>query len=417
MKRPFGRRGVQNADRAQALDDFVKSIALVTDPRALQNSITSRLRELAGCEHGMFCELNAGAEFRVTFSTHSAPLGPLAFPADGHLSNWLRVNRTVLPIPDTDGVWEYLTADERIMLSSAHIRLCVPLSAVNRMTAVVLLSAEHRGRRFDRADLLLLTSLARQAALAYDQTLLFAMQQERLQSLYRAEQLIVAGQLAATIAHEVKNPLATIRATLQYLSNNQASGVSHSSALPLLHASIGEVDRIDRTVRGLLNLSRPAQLSRLPLNVWDVLRDALLLVQVYANRHDVTISCDGTNEVLLLLGDPRELKQVFVNLLMNACESLPNGGDVSVAVRLSRGVDGTECAEVRVTDSGVGMSEEEASKAFDPFFTTKARGTGLGLAICLQIVSRHGGTIELQKAAQGGTVAQVTLPLAAERTS
>jgi signal transduction histidine kinase len=289
------------------------------------------------------------------------------------------------------------------------VRLCVPLSAVNRLTAIVLLSDE-RAPRHDAGQLLLLSSLAKQAALAYDQALLFGMQQERLQTLYRAEQLIVAGQLAANIAHEVKNPLATIRATLQYLASTTA--VDHAA---LVQASIAEVDRIDRTVRGLLNLSRPAQISRVPVNVAEVLRDALLLVQVYAQRYHVRISNELRDDVLPMMGDARELKQLFVNLLMNACQSLPQGGDVRVAAELSSAANGAPCINVRVIDSGNGMTDEDAAKAFDPFFTTKEGGTGLGLPVCLQIVSRHGGTIELDRAAKGIT-ARVTLPLAVEGT-
>jgi signal transduction histidine kinase len=410
----FGGRRMPSADRVRVLDDFVRSIALVTDPAALQSSIARRLREFAGCREGTFCALNSEGEFRSTFTTYGSCSPAASFRIDGRLSNWLRVNREVLPIPDQNGVWEYLAAEERTMLFASQVRLCVPLSAVNRLTAIVLLSGQP-GRSFRQDDLLLINSLARQAALAYDQALLFEAQQERLRNLYRAEQLIVTGQLAASIAHEVKNPLATIRATLQYLSAQPAP--ASASRPQLLQASIAEVDRIDRTVRGLLSLSRPTELFRLPVNLVAVLRDALVLVEVYADRQAVRITSDVGHDAIPVLGDAQELKQVFVNVLMNACQSLPDGGDIRVAADVADSPDGTPWVEVQITDSGIGMSEEEAAKAFDPFFTTRAGGTGLGLSICLQIVRRSGGTMELERVQAGGTSARVLLPVHAERAN
>lgn len=397
-----------SADQGRIVDEFVRSIALVTDPVALRISITNWFCQMTGSSNGTFLATNGGGDFRTVFSSRGEG-NEVAFRPDGSLCRWLRQNRSVLPIPDAHGVWDYLQPEERAALTHARAHLCVPLSSVNALSAIVLLSDASRPSRAERANMFMLQSMARQAALAYDHALLFEAQRERLHSLYSTEQFIVAGQLAATIAHEVKNPLATIRATLQYLATSEPP--SEASSVQLLTASLSEVDRIDRAVRALLNLSQPQQPSDVDVNLVECCHDALPLVHVYARARNVKVVTDFEDENIVVVGDVRELRRVLVNVLLNACEAMSR--DVFITIRRVVSDDAPEAhwAEILVIDNGTGISEQDQGRAFDPFFTTKPQGTGLGLSICLQVMRRHGGTIELLRGERGGTTARIRLPL------
>jgi signal transduction histidine kinase len=219
MKRLFGVSSISPpTERTRAVEEFVRSVALVTDPATLQISITNWWRHLTGYPDGVFLAASHDGTFRPTFATIDVPTDGLAFSGEGRLCNWLRVNRAILAVPDRTGVWDYLSEHERTALRDAQVRMCVPLAAVNTLSAVVLIVGP-KPTALSVSELAQFQGLIAQAALAYDQARAFESQRERLDSLYRAEQLIVAGQLAATVAHEVKNPLATIRATLQYLAS------------------------------------------------------------------------------------------------------------------------------------------------------------------------------------------------------
>jgi signal transduction histidine kinase len=398
-------------DHGRTVDEFVRSIALVTDPEALGISITNWFCQIAGASQGTFLAPDDQGDFRPAFSSGVGDAG-IAFRPGGTLCRWLRQNRCILSIPDANGVWDYLDPGERAALSNHRAHLCVPLSSANTLSAIVLLSSASRAsvpHTGQGANVLMLQSLARQAALAYDHALMFEAQRERLHSLYASEQFIVAGQMAATIAHEVKNPLATIRATLQYLTTSEPS--DHLSSAQLLNASLMEVDRIDRAVRALLNLSRPHEATNLDVDLVECCRDALPLVHVYARAKGVKIQTDFEDGPLVVVGDAKELRRVIVNLLLNACEARAREILISARRAAPEEPSLSPSAEILVRDDGAGLSEQDLARAFDPFFTTKPQGTGLGLSICLQVVRRHGGTLDLLPGESGGMTARLRLPL------
>jgi two-component system, NtrC family, sensor histidine kinase PilS len=171
-----------------------------------------------------------------------------------------------------------------------------------------------------------------------------------------------------------------------------------------------EVDRIDRTVRGLLNFSRPAEHTDILIDLNECCREALLLVQVYARTRGIQIMTSFADEPVIVSGDPRQLRQVFVNLLLNACEA--SAKEIHVATERLPDGDQRGFSQVQVRDTGTGMSAETVMHAFEPFFTTKTNGTGLGLSTCLQVVRGHGGSIELRSNEQGTTaILQFPLPV------
>jgi signal transduction histidine kinase len=176
---------------------------------------------------------------------------------------------------------------------------------------------------------------------------------------------------------------------------------------------LNEVDRINSTVGGLLSLSRSGEIRLVPLDLTEPLRKALQLVKAHAGERHVEMEASLGTEPVQVMGDAAQLEQVFLNLLLNAMQSMPEGGRISVAVTPWRPStdSGAQWAQVLVADTGPGIPPDQLRRVFDPFYTTKHDGTGLGLAICHGIVEQHQGEIQLLSEMGKGTTASVRLPL------
>jgi signal transduction histidine kinase len=390
---------------------LVRSLALIIDPHHLRLSIASRVRELVGCESVIFCQWRA--EQNVYAAAAGLPESegqePVEFSGDGSFCRWLRVNRETLLVPHPKGAFEYLDPGERATLIRLHARACVPTTSGTRVAAIMILTASDPRWRITADHLDLLARLSAQVGLAIENAELQQLERERLQNLHRAGQLAVAGQLAATVAHEIRNPLTAIRSTVQYVLESASDWQVKE---PMLQQILKEVDRIERTVGGVLAISRQPDAEQSELDLVTTMNQALLLVQGYAQGHGITIERLVETEMLRVKGNARSLHQVFVNLFLNACQAMPSGGRLTIRCAAADTVpDGGPRAILQIRDTGAGITAEDLQRVFDPFFTTKTTGTGLGLTICHDIVTRHQGQLRLESEPGRGTVATVSLPL------
>lgn len=398
--------------RRRAVQEFRRSLALIVDPEALEASVSIRIQELFDPERLAILRLDRRGEvFRASSSSgfEDEPVR-LELPAAGRLARWFLVNETPLLLPRDRGVLAYLSPAERRLIVELELDLCAPLLAQNQLTGMVLLGSARRP--FDRHDAELLKHLADQASLAFQNAALYREQQERLDRLHRADRLAAMGQLAAGVAHEVRNPLTAIRSTMQYLGTGFAED---DPKRELTRELIGEVDRIDGTISDLLSLARPEEYQRVELDLVELVRATVRLIEIESRKRGVRLEESYSGEPLRVLGDPARLKQLCLNLILNALQATPEGGRIRVEVARLEAPAATPRdlrARLRVSDTGVGISAERLSRVFDPFFTTKSEGTGMGLAICHSIVERHGGEIALDSREGEGTTAAVTLPLA-----
>ncbi|MDB5336074.1 MAG: signal transduction histidine kinase, nitrogen specific, NtrB [Planctomycetaceae bacterium] len=222
----------------------------------------------------------------------------------------------------------------------------------------------------------------------------------------RSERLAAVGELAAGVAHELRNPLTSVKLLLQHTAQR-----SHAEALTdaKLQLILDEIARMESTIQSLLDFSRPPRLNRLRHDVRESLRRAMNLVVGRSQQQHVTVSAELGDLPLIVNADPEQLHQVFVNLLLNGLEAMPQGGHLS----LQAGVHHTnQFIEVTVRDTGCGIPDEMLKRLFEPFATSKDRGTGLGLAVSRRIVTDHQGTIEASNEVTGGAVFRVTLPAA-----
>jgi len=251
---------------------------------------------------------------------------------------------------------------------------------------------------------------ARQLRKAYEE--LRAAQEE----LVRKEQLALVGELAAVMSHEVRNPLAIISNAVAGL---RREGTSAEDRVTLLSILEEETERLNRLVGDLLRYAKPLSVERQRLDLDALLGRAMELARQHVNvrlEKEIAWHPEGGEEVSPppVFGDANMLRQVFDNLVQNACQAMSGGGTLTVRAR-SATEDGVEGITVEVTDTGEGMDTQVRSRAGTPFFTTRPGGTGLGLAICDRIVTAHGGVLAIKSRSGEGTVVSVFLP--ANRTS
>ena len=227
----------------------------------------------------------------------------------------------------------------------------------------------------------------------------------RLQAeIRRKEKLAAIGGLAAGVAHEIRNPLSSIKGIASYYKSKFVDG---SEDKEMAGVMIEEVDRLSRVISELLEFARPAELNRKPSNVNDILEHSVRLIQREAMAKNVHIQLHLTPDSAVTDIDPDRLTQCLLNLYLNALQSMEKGGQLSIASFIKDGRNVT----IDIKDSGSGIRAEDLSKIFDPYFTTKAKGTGLGLAVVHKIIEAHQGLVKVRSAAGQGSVFSVTLPL------
>ena len=234
----------------------------------------------------------------------------------------------------------------------------------------------------------------------------------------RGETLAAAGRMAVGVAHEIRNPLGAIRGAVQLLARELSPEPRLTEYTDVL---LKEVDRVNRIIESLLDLGRPVQARRVPLNLHQILERVVLLAEETARGGGIAIVRRYDPSLPAILGDEDRLLQVFHNLVGNAIDSMKTGGRLTLSTRVSRnplygkmdlGGGQRTMVEVALGDEGAGIPAEVRARIFDPFFTTKERGLGLGLALCHRILEEHRGTIHVESAPGRGTTVTCFLPIA-----
>jgi len=234
------------------------------------------------------------------------------------------------------------------------------------------------------------------------------------QRMERAEALANLGELAAGLAHEIKNPLAGIAGAMQILSSDLAPGDPKREVFEEIAV---QVRRIEKTVTDLLSFARPQRMEFSPVNLNEVTKAALFLVRQHSEAKQITFQEDLAPTLPMVHADPRQIQQVFLNLILNAVQAMPGGGKVTVrtqGIKRETPEGPRSVVQIEVEDTGPGIPEDVLTHIFEPFFTTKHKGTGLGLAIVRRIVSEHSGEIKVKTFVGRGTTFTVALPEAEE---
>ena len=227
----------------------------------------------------------------------------------------------------------------------------------------------------------------------------------------RQEKLSSLGVLAAGIAHEIRNPLTSIKVRLFTQQQLLKKGSEESEDNDFL---TGEISRLEKIVNDFLAFARPSDPEFAVMKATQPLRELLPLLQPSLRNSNVQLKEDFLSDPHIK-ADAAQLKQVLINLVKNAAEAMPGGGVVTLRTRTERRGLGPRAANViilEIADNGPGIPPEVAKRLFDPFFTTKASGTGLGLSIAARILEKHGGTLEYSTQLNRGTIFRIVLPIA-----
>jgi PAS domain S-box-containing protein len=232
------------------------------------------------------------------------------------------------------------------------------------------------------------------------------------QQLWQASKLATMGELAASIAHELNNPLATITLRIETLLDQLSHDEPKERSLQII---IGEVERMAGLVTNLLQFTRRNHRQVSTIHVPEEITNSIEFVSYYLRNRKIEVVKDLDDSLQPIHADRQQLRQLFLNLVTNACDAMPGGGTLKVSAKSDR----EGAVVIDFTDSGHGIAAADLEKIWEPFFTTKpeGKGTGLGLAICRRIVEEHGGTIDIQSQVGRGTTFHIVLPAASAEAS
>jgi two-component system NtrC family sensor kinase len=268
---------------------------------------------------------------------------------------------------------------------------------------------------FIPSDIQVLRLFATQAAIAIENAHLFETEREQHRQveqsrdqLVRSEKLAATGRLAASLAHEINNPLQIIHNSLQLMLNLPFGPDKQQEYLQMAN---DEVERLVGIVSRMLDFARPSGHKRQPTDVNDVVERSLALTGKYLQHNQIVLERALAPELPPVVVAPDELGQVFLNLVLNAVDAMPHGGNLYVSSRL----DGRGRLAVTFADNGRGIPSEDLDRIFEPFFSTKEGGSGLGLSISHEVIEQHGGEITVESVTGQGTAFTVQLPAMATR--
>jgi PAS domain S-box-containing protein len=228
------------------------------------------------------------------------------------------------------------------------------------------------------------------------------------EALRKADTLSVVGQLAAGVAHEIRNPLTALKGFVQLLSTKRTDENKEYFDIML-----SEIDRIEEIIGEFLVLAKPQSINYQKVDIKLLLQKTIALFETQAILKNVQIFLDSTEEIPLIECEENQLKQVFINLLKNATEAMPTGGDINIKLQMLN----DEHIKISFIDQGQGIHEDRIPKLGQPFYTTKEKGTGLGLMVSYKIIKDHQGSIQVSSKSDEGTCFDIILPVSNSKVS
>ncbi len=231
--------------------------------------------------------------------------------------------------------------------------------------------------------------------------------------MLNVEKLAVVGKLAASVAHEMRNPLSSMKMWLYSIRKTTGNDATLDGKLGILS---DEINQLESIVRNFLEFSRPPMLKLQPHSIVQVIEKTLELVRPWLEAKDIRVLEHHSTGLPRVLADSEQLKQVFTNLLHNSAEAMPEGGEISISTLVETDPGGSSSVLVHVQDTGQGIPDDVRPRLFEPFLTTKDDGTGLGLCIAANIMTQHHGQLVLESSTPAGTTFAVRIPIAGEKS-
>jgi signal transduction histidine kinase len=290
-------------------------------------------------------------------------------------------------------------------MNSLESEVCIPLMSRDQLIGIINLGNKRSGDMYSHEDIDLLTHFATQTSVALENTRLYQEMQRTQQLMRRTDRLSSLGSLTAGLAHEIRNPLVTVKTFLDLMPERYKDKEFRGNFLKL---TTSELARITKLVSDLLDFAKPKKPAFRKVDINQVIEEIIPLIKVEATKRDIAIEAN-LREIPRARLDADQMKQVFLNILLNAIDAIKAHGRISITSRDIR-KNGSEYVQVEISDNGKGIPKKLVDQIFDPFFTTKEKGAGLGLAISHQIVEDHHGFIEVESMPKKGTTFFVNIP-------
>ncbi|MDA2920178.1 ATP-binding protein [Desulfobacterota bacterium AH_259_B03_O07] len=322
---------------------------------------------------------------------------------------------------------EYISSANELNKLFADLRasLVIPLFFKDELVGILSLGEKKSGLMYSSYDLKLLKTLANQTAIAIENAHAFKLVEdyarklelsnkelvETQAQLIQAEKMSAVGQLAAGIAHEIRNPLNIIEGA-RYCISQMARDEGSFSVGKYLDYIKHEIDRTNSLVDRLIRFSKPGTRHFEQVDVNNIIEEIVILLRNQMEDKEIVLVKNLDFQIPKVMGDQNNLWQVFINIIMNSFQAMPGGGELTIET----GIDPKSSDKIFIsfTDKGVGIKKENLSKIFDPFFTTKDTGTGLGLSVSYKIIDAHGGNIIVFSEESIGTTFIIELPVSQE---
>jgi signal transduction histidine kinase len=296
-------------------------------------------------------------------------------------------------------------------MSELEAEISVPITSKEKLIGILNLGHKEGKEIYSGEDLELLSTLANQAAIAIENARLYESLKQSQDTLRRADRLSSLGLLTAGLAHEIRNPLVAIRTFTQLLPERYDDAEFREGFQGL---ALKEVDRICGLINDLLSFARPSRPNVAEESMNEVVDGIARILETEAKEKGVEIARDFALNLPRVWIDREQMKQVFMNLILNAIQAMGEGGSIFISTRLTSRNDtghAGQFVQVEVRDTGVGIPPENIDHIFDPFFTSKEEGSGLGLSISHQIVQEHGGYVTVESKVGLGTTFFINLPI------
>ncbi|MCD7900306.1 MAG: ATP-binding protein [Bacteroides sp.] len=409
----FKKKKEPKPDLGALLSEFNKSLMLIVDKSLLINNFISKIKQICAVDsvYVFLLDENTG-KYKLQNSENKPEFG-YVLTGKNKLINWLSINEKELIISRNPDIVSYFSMEEQTMIHALKTELIYPLKVMNHISGTIFLGRKADDAPFTDEELNLLFLLFNQAAFAIEHVSLYATQSERIKKMYRTDRLATLGELAAGAAHEIRNPLTAIRSTIQYLSKDFKDDPVKSEMVSEL---ISEVERINKIVQGLLSFARPSALNTSNVNMEQLINQTLVLIHSTLVKQNIDVQFEYFEENTIIRGDAEQLKQVFLNIMMNAVEAMsqnPPDRPRTLIISIEKGMainPTTRYLLLTIEDTGKGIESKDVENVFNPFFTTKEEGTGLGLAISYGVINRHEGDIEISSTPGKGTSFIIKLP-------
>lgn len=365
--------------------ELVNAYSLVVNKRMILDTTGGKIKEIVP-DHQIFFFEKDDTQYVCHYDEHN-----LSVDTQSRLINWMYQNQTWLELKG--GVSEYVKMEMK-SLDVLNPSVIFPMMLHNYIPCFAVFSG--KGLTPEIMDFLM--TVFQLTALAYESVERIDREIKQLDNNYQQKKMIMVGRMASSLAHEIRNPLTSIRSSVQLMQNVIEEPDMKNLALNV----INEVDRINKITQDLLNFSKPRQLNITSVNLEEIINSTLALYESKLTEQSIALKFERNKSYSWLIqADPDSFKQVLINFMNNSLEAMEFSQEKNLTISLNKKND--DEGEIIWTDTGCGMQSDTIEHITEPFYTTKSGGTGLGMAIVKQILDQHGYDLQILSKPGKGT--------------